>query len=125
MKKKGRGRDHTQDGYDIGYRKPPAHSRFKPGKSGNPTGRPKGSRNLPSIFRKVLNEKITLHEGDRVWLATKFEAMIRRLSQNALKGDVKSITTILTETKEIGQFDEPHQQKLVVRFVHAENGKPT
>jgi len=33
--------------YDVGFGKPPVRSRFEPGQSGNPRGRPKGSRNRP------------------------------------------------------------------------------
>src|SRR4051794_31141733 len=41
--------------YEVGYGKPPAHSRFKPGRSGNPRGRPRGSRNQPPV--PALNEE--------------------------------------------------------------------
>ena len=34
------------DDYEVGYKKPPIHTRFKPGVSGNPKGRPKGTKNL-------------------------------------------------------------------------------
>ena len=43
----------------IGYRKPPMHSRFKPGTSGNPSGRPLGSPNkLPSFGSEQLKSII-------------------------------------------------------------------
>ena len=35
----------TNKTYDVGYCNPPQHSRFQKGKSGNPSGRPKHSRN--------------------------------------------------------------------------------
>ena len=38
-----------QSMYQVGYCRPPLHSRFKPGQSGNPKGRLKQSRNLRSI----------------------------------------------------------------------------
>ena len=34
------------EGYEVGYKKPPKHTRFQKGQSGNPNGRPKGSKNL-------------------------------------------------------------------------------
>ena len=37
--------------YDVGYGRPPAHARFKPGKSGNPRGRPTGRKNLTTVIR--------------------------------------------------------------------------
>jgi hypothetical protein len=47
----------------VGYGCPPVHSQFKPGQSGNPSGRPKGSQNLQTLFNKVLDEEISLRDG--------------------------------------------------------------
>ena len=61
-------------GCEVGYGKPPAESRFKPGQSGNPGGRPKGSRNrktspeqedLRSIFYKEANRRVPIDDGGR------------------------------------------------------------
>ncbi len=39
--------DPASDGSDpVGYCKPPKRTRFQPGQSGNPRGRPKGTKNL-------------------------------------------------------------------------------
>ena len=61
----------------IGYCSPPVHSRFKPGQSGNPSGRSKGSQNLKTLFNKVLDEEISLREGADVKKITKAEAIVR------------------------------------------------
>ena len=37
--------DDDQPDYKVGYKKPPLHTRFQKGQSGNPRGRPKGSKN--------------------------------------------------------------------------------
>lgn len=47
----------------VGYGCPPVQSQFKPGQSGNPSGRAKGSQNLKTLFNKVLNEEISLRGG--------------------------------------------------------------
>ena len=51
--------------YEIGHGRPPVHSRFKPGQSGNPKGRPKGTRNVRTVVEQALTKRITIREGDR------------------------------------------------------------
>jgi hypothetical protein len=53
------------EGYAVGYGKPPQHSRFRPGQSGNPAGRSKGVQNLASDVRRALNVPVKLHAGGR------------------------------------------------------------
>jgi hypothetical protein len=49
---------HDDRTYDIGYGKPPEHTRFQPGQSGNPRGRPKGHKDWTTILTKLLNKKV-------------------------------------------------------------------
>ena len=46
--------------YEVGYGKPPKATRFKPERSGNPKGRPRGRRNQRSVVREVIDRKVTL-----------------------------------------------------------------
>jgi len=70
--------------YAVGYCRPPLHSRFKPGQSGNPSGRVKGSKNLKTLFHQILNEHIPLIDGTDSKKVTKAEALMRRLVIGAL-----------------------------------------
>src|ERR1041384_4411981 len=90
----GSGLDQNGASYAGGYCRPPVHSRFKPGQSGNPSGRVKGSKNLKTLFHQILNEEITLREGGEVKKMSKAEAMMRGLIISALKGDTRSLTTM-------------------------------
>lgn len=76
--------------YEVGYGKPPRHTQFKPGQSGNPRGRPKGSRSLAATVRKVLGRKIPVIERGQRKLVSADEAMLHRYLEMALKGDVKA-----------------------------------
>jgi hypothetical protein len=48
---------------EVGYGKPPGHSRFKKGQSGNPKGRLSGTRNLKSDLNEELQESVMVREG--------------------------------------------------------------
>jgi hypothetical protein len=61
--------------YVIGYCKPPKGTRFVKGRSGNPKGKPKGSRNLATLLTKTVNEAVIVHENGRRKTITKLEAM--------------------------------------------------
>jgi uncharacterized protein DUF5681 len=90
----------------IGYCSPPVHSRFKPGQSGNPSGRSKGSQNLKTLFNKVLDEEISLREGSDVRKITKAEAIVRGVVVGALKGDVRNTAILFRLAEQVGQFQD-------------------
>lgn len=79
----------------VGYGRPPRHTRFKPGQSGNPRGRPRGARNIRTIVPEVLNRKISVTSGGRRKEVPIREAMILRFVETALQGDKKAITVLM------------------------------
>ena len=76
--------------YQVGYGKPPKHTRFRKGESGNSNGRPKGSKNLKTDLKEVLQEKFALKEGDTRKVVSKQRGMIMRLLAIAIQGDVRA-----------------------------------
>jgi hypothetical protein len=98
----------VEDGteYQVGYRRPPLHSRFQPGVSGNPSGRPKGTPNLKSILEQVLKEQVALREGNVTKKITKAEVIIRGLVIGAMKSDSRSQATLFRLVEQIGQFED-------------------
>ena len=85
----------SDEEYEVGYGKPPKHTRFQKGQSGNPRGRPKGARGLKADLRAELCEKIRITEGGRKRLLTKQQVIIKALAAKAAKGDTRAITKIV------------------------------
>ena len=70
----------------IGYRKPPAATRFRKGESGNPRGRPRGRRNGPP-YEAVLGQMVTIREDGRERRVTAAEAFLLQVTKRGLEGD--------------------------------------
>jgi hypothetical protein len=81
----------------TGYGNPPKHSRFRPGQSGNPGGRPKGSISFKSVLEDELNEQVSLSEQGVVSKVTKLEAIAKRLVSEALSGNPKALSELLRQ----------------------------
>ncbi len=86
--------DHDDHDYEVGYGKPPKHSRFKKGRSGNPEGRPKGSRNLSTELMEELRESIRIREGGNTRTISKAKGVIKALVAKALKGDTRATAQV-------------------------------
>ena len=81
----------TQGDYEIGYCKPPRHAGFQKGKSGNPKGRPKGSKNLATLLSEALDQKVSLTENGRRRRVTKRELVITQLVNKSASADLRAI----------------------------------
>lgn len=91
----------------IGYRKPPKHTRFQPGRSGNPKGRPKGTKNMKIDFLEELGERIVVREGGRSRHLSKQRALVKTLTNKSLQGDAKSATLVLSTVSRFDTAETP------------------
>src|SRR5262245_3868094 len=80
---------------DVGYGKPPKATRFRKGRSGNPRGRPRGSRNFASLMEEALAEPVMINENGRRRKATKLEVIVKQLVNKAAQGDHRSIQLLM------------------------------
>ena len=97
--------------YTVGYAKPPLHSRFQKGKSGNPRGRKKGSvgkipklneERLKSIILEEAYRDIKVNDGNRQVTISMTKAVVRSIAVQAAKGNVRAqrlFTQMLAETE--------------------------
>jgi hypothetical protein len=82
--------------YEVGYGKPPKHSRFKKGVSANPKGRPKSRPPAAGdIVNNVLNASAEYRERGQIKKATRRELTLRNYVRLALKGDVRAAEALL------------------------------
>lgn len=89
----------SDDGFAVGYKKPPQHSRFQPGRSGNPRGKQKGVRNFGSDVKRTLEVPVRLNDQGKARRVSTQEAALLRLREKALNGDARSIVQILELAK--------------------------
>lgn len=81
--------------FEVGYGKPPKNSQFKPGRSGNPKGRPKAGRNLRTDVREVLDMPVSITEnGKKKKFPTQLVTVLK-LRERALSGDGRALDRLL------------------------------
>ncbi len=91
------------DDHEIGYKKPPKHSQFKKGRSGNPKGRPKGARNFKTDLREVLAAPVTIRQNGRATTVSSQCATFMQLQAGAVKGERHSRDRFLDYAERYGE----------------------
>jgi hypothetical protein len=97
----------TRD-YAVGYGKPPVHTRFQKGKSGNPKGRPRGMKNMSTLLSTALNASIVVVANGRRKKITKREAIVTQLVNKSAAADLKATQIVLAMLRDLEcQADDP------------------
>ncbi len=94
--------------YEVGYSKPPRHTRFEPGRSGNPRGRPPGAKNMKILLSKALNELVVVTEPGGRRKVSKREAIVTQLVNRSAKADYKAIQILLGMLRDIEGNTDAH-----------------
>jgi len=85
--------------YKVGFGKPPESTQFKKGVTGNPKGRPKGSKSIAGILTKMGRERVKVTINGKTKTVNKLEAVFMQLSNKALNGDLKAMRELLWACK--------------------------
>jgi Family of unknown function (DUF5681) len=92
--------------YEIGKGRPPVDTRWKPGQSGNPRGRPKGSKCFAELIKASLNQSVKIQIGGRIRSVSKRQAIAEMIVRDAVRGDAKARKTLL----DLGPEIEPKRE---------------
>lgn len=80
---------------EVGYKKPPRHSQFKKGESGNRKGRPKGAKGMSTIVRNVLTKKVIVRSASGSERMSKMEAIVHKTAEKSFGGDMRAIQSAM------------------------------
>ena len=80
---------------NVGYGRPPKKYRFATGKSGNPSGKTKGIKNIATELKEILNEQITVASSGGLKTMTKQRALASSLVSAAIDGDFKATAIVM------------------------------
>jgi len=116
---------------EIGYKKPPKASQWKPGESGNKKGRPKKTKDFEKLFDQELSQPIRITEGGETRMISRREALLKKLIGNALNNDktaLKLVFGLMKSHHTIEEFapDAGDREALMALFEKArlEDQKP-
>ena len=112
-----------ESGVPTGYKRPPQHTQFQPGQSGNPSGRPKRKAStLTEKFELELDTSITVTEGGKPLKMTKLEAIVKQQTNKALQGDYKA-AALLMKIVQLGQLKPMNNLSPVLDAMQAIHAK--
>ena len=92
--------------YVVGKGRPPTGTRWKPGQSGNPKGRPKGAKNIMTCFLDELSRKVDVKQRGEIRKVTARQAIAMTITNQALKGNPKLLPLIVALDREISAVQE-------------------
>ena len=97
--------------YEVGYGRPPKHTRWQKGQSGNRNGRPAGTKNLKTIIEEELNAQIVVTENGRQRRISRQQAMVIGQIIKATKGDTRAFAAVLKLVIQFMDDDEGQDEK--------------
>jgi hypothetical protein len=113
---------HDDPEFEVGYKKPPLHTRFKPGHSGNLGGRPKKkAQTYVEAFEKELARTTSINIGGKTRRISMIELMAKQHIARAVKGDTKAAQLVISIVRSLGSDGSTGLPPIIdmLRSIHA------
>ena len=107
------------DDESVGYKRPPKGARFKPGQSGNPSGKAKGLRSMAAELRDILGEEMAVATDGAIKTISKQRALASSLITAAIEGDLRATAIVMAHLDRSAPKTEPHDEELDFSAVEA------
>ena len=89
--------------YEVGYRRPPVHTRFRKGHSGNPRGRGARGKTLLEAIDQAMRRKVVVTENGARKKVPRIEVAARMVANKAAAGDLAVIRFIAQHCREVNE----------------------
>lgn len=99
--------------YSVGYGKPPQHTQFKKGRSGNPKGRPRHKMSFEDTLHTELSALISVQENGRSRRIPRLRALVKRAVAEALAGNIRYVELLV----QILQRSQPERDGTIRQLV--------
>ncbi len=93
--------------YEIGYKRPPLHTRVQKGRSGNPRGRPRGSKNLAGLLAAALNQPVVVVDNGQRRTMTKRDLVLVQLVNRSAKADLRATKILIDILQDVERRAAP------------------
>ena len=106
--------------YKVGYKKPPLHTQFKPGQSGNPSGLAKIPATSHEMLWKKLYKKVPVMENGKLVKKTQLDLFLNAMIKNALTKGPRSqalLLNFLELSDAAARGDEPARLRALRRLI--------
>ena len=102
--------------YAVGYRKPPECTQFKPGRSGNPNGRPRKKTTFADDLEAEMKSKVTITQNGKVRKITKSRIIATQQVHKAMKGSVRATKLVVQCLPDVQSDSNDNLSELVEEF---------